>query len=196
MRLYLASASPRRRALLRAAGYDAVPVEQHAPEVPREGESARAYVARLAREKALDARRRLAAGTPAGILLAADTEVALDGRVLGKPVDAEDATATLTALSGRTHEVWTGVRLLPTARSAGDGVGAEERTLVTFRRLEPAEIAAYVARGSVYDKAGSYGLQELPADWVRALEGLESNVVGLPVERLAAWLRRLEGARG
>lgn len=192
--LVLASASPRRRALLDAMGlvHEVEPAD--VDETPRPGEDAAALVCRLAEAKArtvLD--RRIAAVTePTGLdgpeVLAADTVVVLDGRVMGKPLDADEAVAMLRALSGRTHEVLTGVAV---ARPVDDGTGVDvavERTSVTFSTLTDAEILAYVATGEPLDKAGAYGIQGRAGAFVAGIEGSHDNVVGLPTARVAALL--------
>lgn len=154
-------------------------------ETARPGEAAHALVARLARTKA-------AAGAAAGdgrdeIVLAADTVVVLDGRSLGKPKDRADATATLRALSGRTHEVVTGVAVVRGAVSAVTRV----TTRVTFRPLTEGEIAWYVSTGEADDKAGAYGLQGAGAVLVDRIEGSDTNVIGLPLAETVALLREV-----
>jgi len=177
--LVLASASPRRQELLRAAGIDFVVRPADVDETPREGESAESYVLRLAEEKAR------AAWRPGETTLGADTVVAVEGRLLGKPSDAEEAAAMLSLLSGRGHEVLTGVCLYN-----GEQVrNAAERTRVEFLPLSEEEIAAYVASGEPLDKAGAYGIQGRASKFVRRIEGCYFNVVGLPVSRLYRWLR-------
>lgn len=125
------------------------------------------------------------------LVIAADTVVALGSEVLGKPTDADDARRMLTALSGRTHEVFTGIalRLLPRGTAWLDA----ERTPVTFRPLADEEIAAYVASGEVADKAGSYGVQGTGGSFIAAVEGDLSNVIGLPLERLGRAIAELTG---
>ena len=189
MKLFLASGSPRRLELLKASGYRPLRVEQLADEATIAGERAADYVRRLAEEKALDAISRLRPSLKRGeegVILAADTAVVLDGQVLGKPADATEALAGLIALRGRTHEVLTGVALRRTAPPCASHA-AVERTIVQFNHFPDAEAHAYVAGGTVYDKAGGYGLQEIPPDWIARVDGLSSNVIGLPVERLPDW---------
>jgi septum formation protein len=192
-RLVLASASPRRAELLRQAGlaFDVLPVE--VDETPLPGESARQMVRRLAQEKARLAATRLEASRPgnAVLILAADTTVVLDGEILGKPADAEDARRMLRQLSGRTHEVITGIALL--GLPGGTLRLADEATLVTFAQISDAEIETYVATGEPVDKAGAYAIQGGAARFVTRLEGSYSNVVGLPVELVK---RMLEENRG
>lgn len=175
--LILASASPRRRELLSRLGLPFTVRPSDADETPLAGESPRALVLRLARVKARQVAR------PGELALGADTVVALAGRVLGKPADDTEAAEMLRQLSGREHEVWTGVALV--APGSG-GEPARERagaclTKVTFRTLSAAEIAAYVASGEPHDKAGAYGIQGAAAAFVSGLDGEHSNVVGLPL---------------
>ncbi len=190
MHLYLASASPRRLALLREAGYAPERVAQGADEAPLPGESAERMVQRIARAKALSGADLLDPDRPAGIVLGADTAVVLDEVVLGKPDSPSVARSMLARLSGRRHRVVTGVALLRTddRREAG-GV---ETTHVEFRRVDSDAIDRYVAGGSPLDKAGAYGIQDLDSTWIAAVDGSRSNVIGLPVERLADWIGALD----
>ncbi|WP_445937862.1 Maf family protein [Pseudomonas sp.] len=181
--LYLASGSPRRRELLTQI---AVPfLTQIAPidENALPGESPISYVERLARAKA---RAGLAAlnDTVDAVVLGADTAVVLDGRLLGKPADRDDALATLSALSGRTHQVLTAVALVSRERLESRVVTSQ----VTFRPFSQAEIEAYWASGEPQDKAGCYGIQGLAAVFVSQLHGSYSAVVGLPLCETAALL--------
>jgi septum formation protein len=181
VRLILASASPRRAELLAAAGfdYDIRPVE--VDETPLPGEDPAAYVARLAAEKA----RALDPAGGDGPILAADTTVVADGRILGKPADAVDARRMLTMLSGREHEVLTGVAL-----RLGDRLLCEvARTTVRFLPLDPDEVDWYVASGEPADKAGAYAVQGLAARFVDRIEGSYSNVVGLPISLVHRMLK-------
>lgn len=182
VRLVLASASPRRAELLRAAGIDFDVLMANVDESVHPGETPAQHVARLAEEKALrvlpEARNRP--------VLGADTVVVVDGEILGKPADAADAGRMLRILSGRQHQVMTGVALIPEPASAGldgsitlsDGI---EVTTVEFAPISPAEIAAYVGSGEPMDKAGAYAIQGLASRFVTRIEGSYSNVVGLPV---------------
>lgn len=187
-RLLLASGSPRRVQLMREAGLNPVVKPQDVDETPLPGESADKLVARLS---TLKARSALASARPGDVILAADTTVALDGTELGKPADAKDARRMLTALSGRGHDVYTGVHLI---RVYPDGSTRErslvEGTHVTFYDLSPKEIDAYVATGEPLDKAGAYGIQGRGRALVRSIDGDYFNVVGLPV---AATLRAMAG---
>ncbi|MFI8745381.1 Maf family protein [Pseudomonas sp. NPDC077186] len=175
-KLFLASASPRRRELLAQIAVPCVTQIAAIDENPLPDEPAAAYVERLAREKA---RAGLAAlGEPAdAVVLGADTAVVLDGRILGKPADFAESRAMLQALSGRSHQVLTAVALAGGGREAARVVASE----VTFRALSEGEIEAYWASGEPCDKAGSYGIQGLAAVFVSRLAGSYSAVVGLPL---------------
>lgn len=201
-RLILASASPRRRELLAQAGFSFEVRPAHVNEDVRDGEDPVAYVTRLAREKAEAVFRELTAhpgsehtdpghpelGSNGVVVLGADTTVTLDGQILGKPVDADDAKRLLAALSGRTHRVITGVAVVG---PVGDPVRTEvaaEVTAVRFREISADEIAAYVASGEPMDKAGAYGIQGLAAKWIPRIEGCYFNVVGLPLALVSTML--------
>ena len=174
--LYLASGSPRRRELLTQIG---VPfISQIAPvdENSLPGESPNAYVERLARAKAQVGLAALADPRDA-VVLGADTAVVLDGQILGKPLDRGEAVATLSALSGREHQVLTAVALASTTKVAARVVSSR----VSFRVLTRAEIETYWATGEPRDKAGSYAIQGLAAVFVSQLQGSYSAVVGLPL---------------
>jgi len=184
----LASASPRRSALLAQAGlrFEVHPAE--IPEDPLPGEEPVAYVTRLAREKAEAVFRKLSAGGD-GIqenagrggenlaVLGADTTVVLDAMILGKPADAADAARMLRLLSGRSHRVITGVALA----TAGGVEVAAEVTAVRFLSLSDEEIADYVASGEPMDKAGAYAVQGRAARWIPRIDGCYFNVMGLPL---------------
>ncbi|HNU83150.1 MAG: septum formation inhibitor Maf [Acidobacteria bacterium] len=173
-RLVLASASPRRRALLGALGLDFTLRPVAVDESLRPGEEPAAYVRRLAREKAA------AAARDGELVLAADTVVALAGEIFGKPASAEEARSMLARLSGRAHEVYTGVALRLTGPAAKEAI-AVARTTVHFAPLGAAEIDWYLASGEPFDKAGAYAIQGLGALLVDAIEGNYTNVVGLPL---------------
>lgn len=181
--LYLASGSPRRRELLRQIGVSFqtlnVPIDEEA--LP--GESPSAYVERLARAKG-QAGLGVLGDTDGAVVLGADTAVVMDGRILGKPANREEALATLRTLSGRSHEVLTAVALVSAERVVAQVV----RSQVTFRPLSQAEIEAYWASGEPQDKAGCYGIQGLAAVFVSQLQGSYSAVVGLPLCETAALL--------
>lgn len=178
-RLVLASASPRRREMLTALGVEfevIVPdVEEVAGGAPAEA------VLENALRKARAGAELVSAGVE-GLVLGADTEVALDRRVFGKPDDEETARRYLEVLSGRTHEVVSAVALVD--RGGGRERTALERSLVTFRTLDPATLDLYVASGEWRDRAGGYAIQGLGSILVERLEGDFSNVVGLPVGAL------------
>lgn len=172
--LVLASGSPRRRELLAQLGVSFEVRVADVDESPLPGEQADDLVRRLA---ALKAQTVLAAAPEADVVvLAADTVVVVDGVVLGKPVDADDATRMLGLLSGRAHTVLTGVAV---ARRATGLVVEVEATKVTFRDLTDADIAAYVATGEPLDKAGAYGIQGAAGSFVAGIEGNKDNVIGL-----------------
>ncbi|TAL07933.1 MAG: septum formation inhibitor Maf [Porticoccaceae bacterium] len=172
--LVLASASPRRSALLAGIGVRFAVVPAQLDETPEPAELPRDYVARLALAKA----RAVAAATGGALpVLGADTTVVCDGRLLGKPVSEADAVAMLMTLSGRTHQVFTAVALVRGATAAGVLV----ETAVTFRELSAAECRAYWRSGEPADKAGGYALQGMGGVFVTRIEGSYSGVVGLPV---------------
>ena len=180
--LVLASASPRRRELLARAG---VPLEirtADVPEDPQVGESPEALVLRLASAKA----RVVAAAMPGRLVLGADTVIAFAGQIYGKPADLPAARAMLRAFSGREHTVLTGVCLL---RDCAEHCWLA-RTTVRFRALDDAAIDGYFALVNPLDKAGAYGIQEHGDMIVAGIDGLLSNVIGLPVEEVLAALRR------
>ena len=175
-RLILASASPRRRELLRLAGFDFEARPSGIEEKRRGGESGEEFALRAAREKAL----QVAASAPSeSLVLGADTVVIVNGEVLGKPAGPDDAARMLRLLSGVTHRVITGVCLV----RAPDRIEVltPSVTLVTFRRLDEQEIREYVSSGEPLDKAGAYGIQGLASKFVTRIEGCYFNVVGLPV---------------
>jgi septum formation protein len=174
--LVLASASPRRVALLRQVGAVFTVVDP-GPDRDWPGTAdPRHGVRALALEKA----RRVAARRPDRVVIGADTVVVLRGERLGKPHDADQAAAMLRRLHGRTHEVWTGLAVV----RGGELRTASERATVQFARLEPAEIEAYARSGEPLDKAGGYGIQGMAAQFVRRIEGDYTTVVGLPLARL------------
>lgn len=189
--MILASRSPRRIELMSELGFSARPVAPDIDESMQAGESPEQLVERLAHAKAhaiLD-RGIASAGEP---IIAADTVVALDGEVLGKPADEDDARRMLRMLSGRTHRVSTGVCIVVASKQPE--IAAEERsfvetTKVRFYPLSEEEIASYVATGEPADKAGAYGIQGTGRLLVEGIEGDYFNVVGLPVARLWRELR-------
>ncbi len=181
-RLVLASQSPRRRELLVQLGIALEVRPAHADESVLPGEAPRAYVLRVAREKAR--------AVPGDVVLAADTAVVLGGEVLGKPQDAQDARRMLRALSGMVHEVLTGVCVRRSPPAVAVELDAVVATRVRFARLSPGEIDWYVGTGEPLDKAGAYAIQGSGGAFVVSVEGSVSNVVGLPLAETADLLRR------
>jgi septum formation protein len=184
-RLVLASTSPRRIRLLRQIGInpEVIPssVEERFVESLTPEDNARL----LAQAKARDVGAKISEG----IIIGADTVVVLDGQVLGKPQDAEDAVRMLTMLSGHTHRVITAFSLLD--KPSNKQVTDAEETLVTFRSLSDEEIERYVAGGSPFDKAGAYGIQDdYGAVFVSRIEGCFYNVVGFPLARFHMTMQR------
>jgi len=180
--LVLASASPRRQELLRSAG---IPFEVQPADISEDalpGEAAKDCAERLAREKALAVARQ----RPHDFVLGADTVVAVDGQLLGKPSDAADAARMLRLLSRRKHQVITGVCLVVSGQSSV----ASETTFVTVSEITDKEIADYVASGEPIDKAGAYAIQGIASRWIPRIEGDYSNVVGLPVALVYGMLRQ------
>ena len=185
--LILASASPRRLALLREAGFPEPIVRPAlAPEPRLAGLAPGEMVTALALAKARDAAAR--SPEPGAVVLGADTVVALDGEILGKPRDAEEAGDMLRRLSGRRHAVYTGLALL----HAGRELVRREVTRVYFRELSQWEIDAYVSTGEPLDKAGAYGIQGRAGVFVRRLEGDYFSVVGLPLCTFSEMLKELD----
>jgi septum formation protein len=176
--LVLASSSPRRSEILRAVSWPFSILPTDVDESRRAGEGAVAYVERLALEKAEAAARQREG---ASMVLGADTVVVIGDEILGKPVDGEDAKRMLRMLSGRWHEVLTGVALVRTGDSKGKRV-AHESTQVRFAEMDEDEIVWHVANGSPLDKAGAYAVQGLAALFIREIQGDYWNVVGLPVQ--------------
>ena len=180
--IILASASPRRQELLRNAGIPFTVQPADIDESLRAGESPLEYTKRLGQEKAL----KVFQFRPNDIVLAADTTVVVDQEILGKPRDHDDAARMLRLLSGRTHQVITGVCLMGPRQEAQIH---SETTLVTMSTISDEEIRAYVATGDPMDKAGAYGIQGVASRWIPRIEGDYSNVVGLPVARVYRMLR-------
>ncbi|AIL63449.1 Maf family protein [Pseudomonas alkylphenolica] len=186
--LYLASGSPRRRELLTQIGVPFTTLSASVDESPLPNEAAPVYVERLARAKASAG---LAALLPretnaALAVLGADTAVVLDGQILGKPVDRDDALAMLAALSGREHQVLTAVAVADQQRCLSVCVASQVR----FRPISSEEAQAYWASGEPMDKAGAYAIQGLGAVFVQRIEGSYSAVVGLPLRETAELLGR------
>lgn len=179
--LILASASPRRAELLRAAGIRFITRAADLDETPQPGESVSDYVLRLSREKAA------AVAQPGELVLGADTTVIIGNEAAGKPVDAADAERMLCALSGQWHEVLTAVTLQHNDRAKSDVAV----TRVKFARMSEAEIRWYIATGEVYDKAGAYAIQGFASLFIERIEGSYFNVVGLPVQMVYRLAREL-----
>jgi len=192
--LVLASASPRRQDLLRNAGISFAVQPADIDETPLPNEDPVAYVERLAQEKALEVWKT----RQYDLVLGADTTVVVNGMMLAKPADAEDAERMLRLLSGRTHQVITGVCLAgpPTEKDQQnlrtencEQRTASETTLVTFTKLSDIGIREYIATGEPMDKAGAYAIQGIASRWIPRIEGDYSNVVGLPVALVYRMLR-------
>jgi septum formation protein len=201
MALVLASASPRRQELLRSAGIAITVQPTNVPEVPLDGEAPKAFAERLAREKAWAIFKQ----RPNEFVLGADTIVVVDKQILGKPKDAADATRMLRLLSGRSHQVITGVCLMG-PRSGGSaaenpdvkletslGDVRSETTIVHVTALSEDEIRAYIASGEPMDKAGAYAIQGVASRWIPRIEGDYANVVGLPIALVYRMLRERGG---
>jgi septum formation protein len=190
--LVLASASPRRQELLRNAGIPFVIQPTDIPEVPREGEAPQSFAERLAREKALAVFRQ----RPSDFILGADTIVVVNAQILGKPRDGADAERMLRLLSGRTHQVITGLCLVGLQLRTGTqepATGFEdtrsETTLVSMNALSDDDIRSYISTGEPMDKAGAYAIQGRASRWISRLDGDYFNVVGLPVSLVYKMLR-------
>ncbi len=211
-RLVLASGSPRRAELLRSVGVEAEIVVSDIDETPLDGEAAQDMVARLATGKAeagavlVRAQDVVPDGVPAGgssgsgsqavsgavAVLGADTIVEVDGRILGKPVDDEDAASMLSLLSGKTHRVHTGICVLIGQPDGGDRIGAAvSTTLVHMRALSSDDIQWYLGTGDHRGKAGAYAIQGFAAPFVTGIDGPYDGVVGLPLQRLDQLLTEL-----
>jgi septum formation protein len=190
--LVLASASPRRQDLLRNAGIPFVVQPTDIPEIPEDGEAPRAFAERMAREKA----RAVFRERPDDVILGADTIVVVEAQILGKPRDSADAARMLRLLSGRRHEVITGVCLVgPELRSENRKSGTafedlrSETTLVAMDTITDDDIRSYVSTGEPMDKAGAYAIQGGASRWISRIEGDYCNVVGMPVALLYKMLR-------
>jgi len=186
MRLILASSSPRRRELLRNAGFDFDVRAGNIIEKIQPGEPPEEFARRAALEKAV----QIAASSPQGsLVLGADTVVVIDGETLGKPSDLDDAARMLRLLSGRTHQVHTAICLV----RAPDKIAALKHatTLVTFREIDEQEIRDYLESGEPMGKAGAYAIQGLASRFVTCISGCYFNVVGLPVALVYETLKPL-----
>ena len=191
--IYLASQSPRRAQLLAQIGVKfelllpRADEDAEALEATRDGELPAAYVQRVTLAKLNAARRRLrASGLPAAPILCSDTTVALGRRILGKPLDAADAAATLALLSGRTHRVLTAVALACGTRT----LQAVSSSHVRFATTPPDTIERYVAGGEPFGKAGAYAIQSAIAGWIERIDGSYSGIMGLPLYETAQLLRQ------
>ena len=173
--LILASGSPRRAEILNAVGWPFQPITAGIDETVRTNEAPLDYVQRLARDKA----EAVATKMKQGLVLGADTTVVVEGELLGQPADDDDARRMLKLLSGKWHEVLTGVALL---RVGGNARVECEKTLVRFAELSDKEIDWYVASGEPKGKAGAYGIQGRASLFVSGIEGDYFNIVGLPIQ--------------
>jgi septum formation protein len=189
MKLILASSSPRRAEILRDAGIAFEVRVANINESCLSGESAENLVARLAEAKARAAAKQLSAGSQDAIVISADTAVELNGEIFGKPRDAAQAREMLTALSGRTHRVLTGIFLLRLADGASRA--AVENTFVTMAAMKAEELERYIETGEPLDKAGAYAIQGLAGRYISGIQGCYFNVVGLPLARLCVLLGEL-----
>ncbi len=177
--IILASNSPRRKKLLNQLNLNFEILKIEIDEAPRKGEKPVLLVKRLATEKLEKAKEKVAKG----IIITADTIVVLNGKVINKPVDEEDAEKILKRLSGRTHTVYTGFAIYNSEKKKS--IIDYEKTQVTFRKMTLTEIKDYIATGSPMDKAGAYGIQDdFGAVFVKKINGCYYNVVGLPLTKL------------
>mgnify|MGYP003731702299 CR=1 FL=1 len=189
MKLVLASASPRRKELLKQIGIAFEAVSADIDENSRGFSDASEYVMEMARQKALLVAERLAdQGEAQGLVLGADTTVVIDGEILGKPTDYDDAFAMIRRIQGKWHEVITGIALvdIKTLTPLVD----KECTRVKIRAMTDEMIEAYLATGESFDKAGSYGIQGYGSLMVEKLDGCYFNVMGLPIYRLSTLLEK------
>ncbi|NOT66782.1 MAG: septum formation inhibitor Maf [Methylophilaceae bacterium] len=186
-KIYLASRSPRRAKLLQQIGVNFAVLPSDIDESVLPNEQPQAYVLRLAHAKAQACQHYLqASALPQLPILAADTTVSLDGQILGKPETVEEARSMLSQMSGRWHEVHTGLAL-----ATEHGITtALSSTRVEMAELSEAEISAYIASGEPFDKAGAYGIQGLAGVFIRRIEGSYSGVMGLPIYETAALLKQ------
>ena len=176
--IYLASRSPRRKKLLQQLNLSFKTFTVECEENIEKGETPLNAVKRLAKKKLSIARTKI----KNGIIITADTVVAVNGKIIGKPVDGKDAERILRQLSGKTHTVYTGFSIFNSRNNKS--ITGYEKTLVTFRRLEQKEIRKYIETGSPMDKAGAYGIQDdYGAVFVEKINGCYNNVVGLPLTK-------------
>ncbi|ABY69644.1 putative MAF protein [Actinobacillus pleuropneumoniae] len=187
--IYLASNSPRRWELLKNLGLDLLRLSSEIDESPQVNEKADEYCLRIAKQKNQEAQAvRIAENLAEHPILTADTTVSIDGKILGKPKDEQDAFAMLKMLSGRTHQVFTAVCI----SYRGKQVECLHTSEVSFRRLTDAEIHAYIATGEPMDKAGAYGIQQFGGVFVERLSGSFTGVMGLPVFETAELLKQFD----
>ena len=193
--LILASSSPRRRELLTQAGLEFSVETADLDETPQDGEAPAHYVQRLAVEKAQaiwDLHKATDDAADPITVIGADTTVVLDGEILGKPVDQADARRMLELLSGRTHQVLTGVAAITRTAMASE----VEITQVYFDLIAERELVRYLASGEPLDKAGAYGIQGYAGRWIPKIEGCYFNVVGLPLSRTLSVIARAQEGPG
>lgn len=186
MRIILASTSPRRLELLRGLGLKVKVVSSRVKESKFSIKNPEKLVKTLALIKAQEVARR----TKDGLVIGADTVVVLKGKILGKPKDSKEAKSMLRKLSGRTHEVLTGLAVIDA--SSGKTIGDFVRTGVKFRKLTDKEIANYVTSDKPFDKAGAYAIQEKAGLFIEKIDGCYFNVVGLPLARLTEILKKFD----
>jgi septum formation protein len=189
MKLILASTSPRRAEILRNAGFVFEVFPTHTDETRQPDEAAEDYVRRIAQGKALAAREKLRATGEPAILIAADTLVLAEGQILTKPQDAADARRMLRMMSGKSHEILTGLVIL----RLPDGAETVhiERTRVEMLPISDDEIESYLRTGESFDKAGAYGIQGVAGRYVAKIDGCYFNVMGLPLSRVWRAIRAL-----
>ena len=188
--IVLASASPRRSELMSLAGIDCEITPADICEDVLPGEQPEVHVMRLSSEKALAVSSRV----DGRYFIGADTVVVLDGKIMGKPADEDDACAMLNALSGRNHDVITGISILD--RQTGKQISRFVATKVYFKTLSEKEIRDYIATGCPMDKAGAYAIQGGAIHFVRSICGSYSNVIGLPMTELCELLQEIRGCEG
>ncbi|HLH31244.1 MAG TPA: nucleoside triphosphate pyrophosphatase [Terriglobia bacterium] len=173
--LVLASQSPRRRELLAILGYEFSVAPSSIDEAPEPGETPETYVVRVARDKGMEVASRVSDS----VILSADTVVTIDGEILGKPADKDDAVRMLRKLSGREHSVYTAVTIINQRKR--ETLEDLERTRVWFKTLTDDEILDYIRREDVFDKAGAYAIQGYAGVYIPKIEGNYFNVMGLPL---------------
>jgi len=185
-RIVLASASPRRRELLKQIGVGFRVVVADIVERPEPHEAPAEFVRRMAREKALEVMSRVGGRLP---VLGSDTAVILDGRILGKPADRKEAAEMLASLSGKTHEVYSAVAVAVSEDTVHEALNVSR---VTFSDLDPEWINSYIDTGDPMDKAGGYGVQGKAAEKISRIEGSFYGVMGLPLFETANLLKRAQ----